>query len=87
MLRVLFAGVTAAEAWGASELARSESPLWAPLALQATMTGGAGVLLWTQMPQDRAEDRALLLQGVNARLRLDGAEATAATGSAPPPTR
>ena len=69
LLRFTFAGATALEAWGTYELARRDNHLWLPLAGQASLTGACAVLLWTSMPADRASDRALLLNGVNNRLR------------------
>ncbi len=69
LLRSVFAGATAVEVWGATELARRDNYLWAPLAGQAALTGACAVLLWTRAPGERLEDRALLLNGLNASLR------------------
>ena len=72
VLRVVFAAATAVEVWGATEIARQRPPgediPWVvyPLAAQASLTGLCEVLLWTRAPQDRIEDRALVLDAANA---------------------
>ncbi|MBX2796452.1 MAG: hypothetical protein KTR31_02250 [Myxococcales bacterium] len=67
VLRVVFAGATTLEAYGAWRLNEQGSPFAIPLGVQASMTGAAGVLLWTSTRQ-RAEDRALILRGANSVL-------------------
>jgi hypothetical protein len=64
-LGVVFAGATALEVWGTTELAERGSILTAPLAIQAGFTGLAGVLLWTRLPSDVRRDRAIVLESVN----------------------
>ena len=73
VLRVVFAAATAVEVWGVNEIARRPRPPdshvpWTvyPLAAQASLTGLCEVLLWTRAPQDRIEDRALVLDAANA---------------------
>ena len=68
VLRFSFAGLTALEVWGAVQLANRRSYLAAPLAVQAATTGAAAVLLWTQAPGDRREDRAILIDGASGVL-------------------
>ncbi len=70
VLRVLFAGVTAVEVWGTWQLARQENYLALPLGAQAASTGLVATLLWTGAPQQRREDRALIVQSVNQKVRL-----------------
>ena len=68
VLRIAFAGVTAAEIYGSARLA-NENNIWAlPLGIQAASTGAVGVLLWTAAPRYQQEDRALLLRGANSVL-------------------
>jgi len=62
-LRFAFAGVTALEVWGTVRLAERGNYLAVPLAVQAASTGAVAILLWTQMPGDRREDRAILVGG------------------------
>lgn len=65
VLRVTFAGVTGLEVAAAWSLARNDNYAAVPIGAQAGMTGLCAVLLWTSMPQQRIEDRALLLHGAN----------------------
>jgi hypothetical protein len=78
VLRAVFAGATVLETWGTVQLVRNDSYWAAPLGAQAGFTGLAAVLLWTRMPQDRREDRALLLDASNAWLRTHPLEPTEA---------
>lgn len=72
LVRITFAAATAVEVWGTMELARPivegvpDSWFAVPLGAQATLTGLCGVLSWTRAPQDRMEDRAIVLDAVNA---------------------
>ncbi|MEN0061426.1 MAG: hypothetical protein AAGA48_04700 [Myxococcota bacterium] len=68
VLRFSFAGLTALEVWGTVRLANRGNFFAVPLAVQAAATGGAAILLWTQMPGDRREDRAILLNGAESVL-------------------
>lgn len=68
VLRFAFAGVTAVEVWGTVRLARRGNFFAIPLGVQASATGAAAILLWTQMPGDRREDRAILLEGAESVL-------------------
>lgn len=68
LLRATFAAATAVEIWGTVELAERDHYLAWPLGAQAALTGLCSVLLWTRMPGDRLEDRALVVDAVNARL-------------------
>ncbi|HHO49409.1 MAG TPA: hypothetical protein ENK18_00725 [Deltaproteobacteria bacterium] len=65
VLRVTFAGVTGLEVAATWSLARDDNFAALPLGAQAGMTGLCAVLLWTSLPQQRLEDRALLLHGAN----------------------
>ncbi|MEO0603540.1 MAG: hypothetical protein AAF211_19025 [Myxococcota bacterium] len=67
-LRFAFAGVTALEVWGTVQLARRDNFLAVPLGVQAAATGAAALLLWTQAPGDRREDRAILIKGAESVL-------------------
>lgn len=70
VLRATFAAATAVEVWGTYQLAqRPDDTLAYPLGAQAALTGLCGVLLWTSLPSDRMEDRALVVDAVNAKLR------------------
>jgi hypothetical protein len=66
VLRFGFAGATALEVWGGVKLAQADSPVAIPLLIQAAFTGTCAVLSWTRMPGDRREDRALIVNEVNA---------------------
>ena len=68
VLRFSFAGLTALEVWGTVRLANRGNFLAVPLAVQASATGLAAVLLWTQAPGDRREDRAILIHGAESVL-------------------
>ncbi len=68
VLRFAFAGLTAVEVWGTVQLANRGNYLAVPLGVQAAATGAAAVLLWTQAPGDRREDRAILVEGAESVL-------------------
>ena len=68
LLRAVFAGATAVEVWGTWQLVRRDNFLALPLGAQAASTGAVAILLWTSGPQQRREDRALLLSGANGVL-------------------
>lgn len=70
-LGLAFAGATAVEVWGGIQLAQDERVRWVayPVFVQAAFTGACAVLTWTRLPGDVREDRAILLNGVNAKLR------------------
>ncbi len=65
VLRLAFAGVTGVEVAATWSLAKQENFIAVPLGAQAGMTGLCAALLWTSLPQQRVEDRALLLKGAN----------------------
>jgi hypothetical protein len=66
LVRAMFAGATVLEAWGAAELA--ERDLWTQylLGAQAGVTGLCAVVSFTSGIQGREEDRAIVLNEVNA---------------------
>ena len=72
VLRFGFAAATAVEAWGAARLFSEDHWLGYPLAGQAGFTGLCGVLAWTSLPQDRQEDRAILVDAANGWSRTVG---------------
>ncbi len=64
-LKVVFAGATALEVYGAWKLAEQDSIAAIPLGVQAGFTGLAELLLWSRIPSDRRVDRAIVLDDVN----------------------
>jgi hypothetical protein len=71
VLGLAFAGATAVEVWGGVQIAQSERNQWLayPVFAQAAFTGACAVLTFGRMPGDIREDRALILNAVNAKLR------------------
>jgi hypothetical protein len=70
-LGLAFAGATAVEVWGGVELAQGDERYrWiaVPLFIQAGFTGACSILTFTRIPGDVKEDRALLINAVNAKL-------------------
>lgn len=65
VLKVVFAGATAAEVWGTVALVDRGSILAGPLGLQTAFTGAAAVLLWAREPSDVRRDRAIVVDAVN----------------------
>ena len=65
VLRTVFAGATAVEAWGTWRLAQQRNYLALPLGAQAASSGIVTVLLFTSAPQAVREDRAIVLRGAN----------------------
>ena len=66
VLRVLFCGAAAAEAYGTVKLVERESDWAWVLGAQAGLTGAAGVLLFTEIPRNRRIERAEMLRAANA---------------------
>jgi len=71
VLGLAFAGATAVEVWGGVQIAQSDKNQWLayPVFAQAAFTGACTVLTFTRMPGDVREDRAILLNAVNAKIR------------------
>jgi len=71
LLGLAFAGATVVEVWGGVEIAQSEQSQWLayPVFAQAAFTGACAVLTFTRMPGDVREDRAIIVNAVNAKLR------------------
>lgn len=68
VLRVLFAGTAGVEVWGTYQLARRDDWVALPLGVQTAATSLAAVLLWTNLPSQVLEDRALVVEGANGVL-------------------
>jgi hypothetical protein len=66
LVRAMFVGATALEAWGTVELAQRGRWTSYALGAQTGLTGLCAVLSFTNAPTAWAEDRALLVNGVNA---------------------
>jgi hypothetical protein len=71
VLGLAFAGATAFEVWGGVQIAQSEKNQWLayPVFAQAAFTGACAVLTFGRMPGDVREDRAILVNAVNAKFR------------------
>lgn len=65
LVRTMFIAASTAEIWGTWQLARDQRWLAYPLGAQATVTSLCAVLSFTAAPQDRVEDRAIVLRGAN----------------------
>ena len=69
LVRAMFAGATAVEAWGTWKLATEEKWTAYPLGMQTGFTGLCAILSITSAPHDIQADRALVLGEVNGALR------------------
>jgi hypothetical protein len=67
LVRTMFLSATALEAWGTLELSRMPKARLGTymLAGQTAFTGVCAIVSFTSAPNDRLEDRAIILQGAN----------------------